>query len=399
MKKYKIDNAIKNFQETIKSVHEKWKANGEREKNFDVFLQILHSAIDKSCRLKVPKTTKRNQINNPWFTEGLRVSIEKRHKLYKEWKKSASKKKPDGVYELRQKFEAYRSHLQKTIKVAKQNFHLGQFENCNGDIKKTWKLINEIRGNKRSILKENFIIDNQLIQNRREIANKFNNYFASIAMHLNEAAENDFGMLIKTLPTFETYLIKPCENTIFIDECNEEEIVKIASEFANGKASDIHIRVIKRAVPVLAKYLKLLYNDCITRGNFPSALKVGRISPIFKKGDTQLIENYRPVSILPIFGKIFEKIIYARINSFVQAQGILHENQFGFQQGHSISHALNYTVTQISKNVKCGESVIGIFIDLSKAFDTIDLGCPTRLHHWAKIFGSILKRAAQQLVK
>ena len=137
--------------------------------------------------------------------------------------------------------------------MAKQNFHLGQFKNCNGDIKKTWKLINEIRGKKRSIIKQNFIIDNQLVQNRREIANKFNNYFASIAMHLNEAAENDFGMLIKTLPTFETYLTKPCENTIFIDEWNEEEIVKIASEFANGKASDIPIRVIKRAVPVLGQ--------------------------------------------------------------------------------------------------------------------------------------------------
>ena len=95
----------------------------------------------------------------------------------------------------------------------------------------------------RGLLRVPFIfvrsIDNELIQNRRAIANKFNEYFVSFAVNLNKAAENDFGMLIKTLPTVETYLTKPCENAIFIDECNEKEIVKITSEFANGKTSDI----------------------------------------------------------------------------------------------------------------------------------------------------------------
>ena len=148
--------------------------------------------------------------------------------------------------------------------------------------------------------------------------------------------------------------------------------MKIISGFTNGKASDIPVRVVKRAAPILVKILKLLYNNCITGGIFPSSLKTGRISPVFKKGDERLIENYRPVSILPIFGKIIEKIIYTRMYSFVVAQGILHQNQFGFRQCHSTSHALNYTVTKISEKIKCGESVIGIFIDLSKAFDTMD---------------------------
>ena len=151
----KIDNAIKYFLENAEGVYNKWRTNIEPGKNFDEFLLMSNSASDKSCKLEVPKTTKRNQINNPWFTEELCLSVEKRHKLYKEWKKSISKKKPDGVYELRQKFETYRFHLQKTVKVAKQNFHLGQFEDCKGDMKKTWKLINDIRGKKR---KKHFII-------------------------------------------------------------------------------------------------------------------------------------------------------------------------------------------------------------------------------------------------
>ena len=198
-------------------------------------------------------------------------------------------------------------------------------------------------------------------------------YFVSLAMNLNKKVENDYGLIIETLPTFETYLTKRWRKlNIHIDDCDTDEIIKIISGFANGKASDIPVRIVKRAAPVLAKILKLLYNNCISEGIFPSSLKTGRISPVFKKGDEQLIENYRPVPILPIFGKIFEKIIYTRMYSFVVAQGILHENQFGFQQSHSTSHALNYAVTKIGEKIKSSESVIGIFIDLSKAFHTID---------------------------
>ena len=96
----------------------------------------------------------------------------------------------------------------------------------------------------------------------------------------------------------------------------------------------------------------------MTDGIFPSCLKTGKITPIYKKDDEQLLENYRPVSTLPIFGKIFEKMIYVRLYSFLTTNGTLHKSQFGFRKSHSTSHDLNY--------------VLGIFFDLSKAFDTID---------------------------
>ena len=182
-------------------------------------------------------------------------------------------------------------------------------------MKKTWKLINELRGKKRVSTKPIFKIENEVVHDRRIIANKFNEYFVSLAMNLNKKVENDYGLIIEALPTFETYLTKRCENSIYIGDCDTDEIIKIISGFANGKASDIPGRIVKRAAPVLAKILKLLYNNCISGGIFPSSLKTDRISPVFKKGDEQLIENYRPVSILPIF----EKIIYTRMYSFVVA--------------------------------------------------------------------------------
>ena len=101
-------------------------------------------------------------------------------------------------------------------------------------------------------------------------------------------------------------------------------------------------------------------------------LKIGRISPIYKKDNDELLENYRPVSTLPVFGKLLEKLIYSRLYSFILAKCSMYENQFGFRKGHSISHALNYSVNYIENLTRSKKHVLGIFIDLSKAFDTLD---------------------------
>ena len=107
-------------------------------------------------------------------------------------------------------------------------------------------------------------------------------------------------------------------------------------------------------------------------GKFPSVLKVGRISPINKKDAKDNIKNYRPISTLPVFGKIFEKILYSRIYNYVTSKNKISETQFGFRKLHSTSHAIHHSVNFIKKSHTNSNHVIGVFIDLSKAFDTID---------------------------
>ena len=105
---------------------------------------------------------------------------------------------------------------------------------------------------------------------------------------------------------------------------------------------------------------------------FPDELKVGKISPIYKKESEELLENYRPVSKLAIFGKIFEKVMFARLHSFVTSQNLLYENQYGFRKYHSTSHAINYSADHVKSCLKQNKKhVLGIFIDQSKAFDSI----------------------------
>lgn len=201
---------------------------------------------------------------------------------------------------------------------------------------------------------------------------KFNEYFVSIATKLNSDMVPDMPLKVHGLPSFYSFLNPPNVNSIVMGDCSETEISDIISEFGSGKASDIPIKVIKKSSPIISRKLSEYYNLLMGAGIFPDVLKLGKVTPVFKKGNSELLENYRPISTLPIFGKIFEKVIYTRLYSFFTSQNLLYDKQFGFRKSHSTNHAINHSATYVSNKLNNKEHVLGIFIDLSKAFDTID---------------------------
>ena len=343
--------------------------------SFSNFIEFYESAIDNTCKLESPKVSKRTSAINPWITPGLINSITEKDKLHKNWAKSKNSKQPDGNPALYDKYKQHRKILKYTIKKAKSKYYFDKFDKHKGDPKSTWKIINELRGKSKHGLKSSFVVNDERITCRRAIANKFNEYFNNMASKLNSTAllnDNFFGLPIVGIPNFHTFLNQPENSSVYLADTHNDEIEKIVREFENGKASDVPIILVKRSIRIISPILTELYNTCIAEGVFPIEFKSGKITPVYKKGNAELLENYRPVSTLPIFGKIFEKIIYSRLYSFLTAKGILHEKQFGFRKGHSTSHALHSSVGIIKSATNEGKHVLGIFIDLSKAFDTLD---------------------------
>ena len=152
------------------------------ESNFEVFATSLSGLIDE-CFLVPEKLqhSKRNRLINPWITSGIIASINRKNFLYKRWKKSIPKSSKSESQAFYLEYKNFRRRLKGIIKVAKKSYYSKKFNNFNGDIKKTWGLINELRGKSKNALKPSFIIDGQLVQDRRIICNHFNKYFTSIA--------------------------------------------------------------------------------------------------------------------------------------------------------------------------------------------------------------------------
>ena len=108
------------------------------------------------------------------------------------------------------------------------------------------------------------------------------------------------------------------------------------------------------------------------QGVFPTVLKKAKVIPIFKGGDSSQLSNYKPVSVLPCFSKILERLMYNRLLSFVKKHSLLYNYQFGFRKGYSTNFAMITLIYKISQALDEGNYVLGIFLDLSKAFDTVN---------------------------
>ena len=337
---------------------------------FSEFTEIFHGALDSTCKLLRPKTTKRTFQNNPWITDSIKTAIDRKHEMKEEWVNSIDKKtRPLGDQCLKKRFTDYRRVLKAVINSAKNSYNCNRILDSKHDRKKTWQVINELRGKSKKIIKPTIVIDNQKITDRRIIANQFNKYFNSIASKLNETISD---LSDSQFSSFEEFLMPSNKNSIFLNDCSPAELLEIVKELDNNKSSDIPIRVIKKSAHVICPYLSSYFNHYMTIGHFPDNLKVGKVTPIFKKGNTEDVGNFRPVSTLSIFGKIFEKVIYRRIYDFALSQNILDQNQFGFRKSHGTSYAVNYSMKIVLDALKDKQHVLGIFIDLSKAFDTID---------------------------
>ena len=211
-----------------------------------------------------------------------------------------------------------------------------------------------------------------MVEDRRQISNGFNKFFASVAKKLNCKIHSSTLNHNNTGGNFISYLKNRVSNSIYMSPTSADEIEEVVKNFQNDKSSDIPVLIMKKSSKYISSHLAAFLNRFMETGCFPSILKTGKITPIYKKDDPQKLDNYRPVSVIPIFSKIFEKVIYNRLYSFLTSMNVIYDKQFGFRKNHSTTHAVNYSVNKLLNDIEEKRHIVGIFIDLSKAFDTID---------------------------
>ena len=252
------------------------------------------------------------------------------------------------------------------MRKREQDYIEEQLDLNKDDMSKSWKVIKENIGRgKNTHNSSKFTINGNPKFDRYVISNSFNNYFTHVGPQLAQKIQGHINPLNYLNRTMKSMLI------LYI---SEYEIIEIIKSLKNSSAGydNIPASIAKQCIQHYIKPLTYLINSSFECGIFPNELKLAKVIPIFKNGDKQEISNYRPISILAFFSKIFGKTMYNHLINFIDKNKILYKYQFGFHKLHSTNHAIISLVEKVNNALDSGKILIGVFLDLKNTFDTVD---------------------------
>lgn len=329
------------------------------DKSYDTFLDIFMSLYDEHCPVKeLLKKSKRNK--SPWLTKGIINACKKKNNLYKLFIKSKT-------VEAELRYKRYRNKLTDIIRSSKQLYYRQLLYENKNNIKRTWDTLNSLikNGCSKSMYPEYFIDKNNEHHNKTEIVNSFNNYFVNIGPQLAAEIPNRVA---------EASITRN-QSTFFLSAITEQELVNVVLKCKSKSSTDcydIDMTLVKNIIFHIAKPLTYICNLSFQSGCFPDKMKVAKVLPLFKNGNKHYFTNYRPISLLPQFSKILEKLFNSRLESFLDKHHIINEGQYGFRKQRTTSMAILDAIEGITTNLNEKKIVAGVFIDLKKAFDTIN---------------------------
>lgn len=320
----------------------------------------------------IEKCTNTRKLNNkrkclkPWITGGLLRSIRKRDALKKQCTLS-----PNNLASLNN-YKKYRNSLSKLIKKSRYDYYKDKLGQCLNDSKKTWSVIREATGDRENRHEINYITDrnNVKLTEPKLIANEFNSYFSTIggvlAGGITPPPPAVRGIGVHNTANPNTFYLAPTTENELINEINS-----LKSGVSSGE-DGVTSEVLKYNHQHLLQPLKHIINCIFYSGVYPDALKTAIIVPIHKQGERGLTSNYRPIALISSISKLFEKCIKHKVMLFLEKYNLLSSNQFAFREDLGTEGALCKVTETILQGLDAGDRVVGIFLDLKKAFDTVD---------------------------
>ena len=299
----------------------------------------------------------------PWITKKIQKLIRRKELVYSKYVRNKSQ-----FWYIR--YRSLCDIVKAEISSGKRRYFNWYFKINMDNSKKVWKGISEIINNKFSKDNEEIYLDDNgnIITNQKTVANKFNKFYTSVAEKLVLKLGNP-------ATKFQDYLKNPNEHSIFLNETDPGEVATLIRGLDITKSGDIYginPRLIKDGGPSMASNLSRIFNVSLRDGIFPHLLKVAKVIPIYKSDSKMLASNYRPISLLPIIGKLLEKLIFARLTGFIKKYNIIYKRQYGFQTGISTEHAHIDIQNAILDSLERKENPCCLFLDFAKAFDTVN---------------------------
>ena len=352
---------MREFSETLSHTDwsEMYTASGTQEA-FDLFhnkLMELHNKHFPKVRIKKGYSNRK-----PWLSEALRDCIKRKNKMYYVFKKV-----PSVNNEIC--YKKYRNKLNHILLRAEKQYYHDLLNKHKGNLRKSWGIIkNIIHKNKKSLNQSKFqLSDGNMTSDKKVISGKFNDFFVNVG-----------PMLAKKIPCINksplSYMTSRTNESIFLSPVTPVELEKMLLTLKNSATGwdEINAMFLKTSLNYIRDPLCHICNMSLEEGIFPSKLKIANVLPLFKAEEPSQFNNYRPVSLLCILSKVFEKIMYNRLSDFITKLELLYEFQFGFRKKHSTYLAHLILLDKLTNSLDNGEKVIGIYLDFSKAFDTVN---------------------------
>ena len=319
----------------------------------------------------------------PWITPEIQNLMRIRDRLFERKKRQPLNDHVRVVY------NRVRNRVSRQLAKSKKEHYESYFDEMNSNIKKTWegirKIVNVKKSTKFSISHLN--INGKIVDEPIDIANNFNNFFVNVGPE----TEKSIPRIPNQSPN--QFLKNRNQFDFIIAHISEEEIVDIIVALPKKSVGphSLPINFLKIVADIVAIPLCNIINLSFSQGIFPDMLKIAKVIALFKSGSTEEVNNYRPISLLPIFDKIIEKLMHKQLYKFLEDHNILFKNQFGFRKKCSTAHSLIEITEKIKESIDSGKFGCGIFIDLKKAFDTVNHKILLqKLEHYG-VRGTILK--------
>ncbi len=369
------ETAIQNIKTDLSIISWDYLNDLDTESSFETFTKRVTDILDKHAPIVTKKIPPKYVIREPWMTPGLLKSSFTSSKLLK---KSLTKSKNHPCHV---NYVQYRNKYNSLKRIAKKSYYAKKLDEYKNDVSKTWKILNEVIGksNDKTSISDTFIVNGHPTTDPKVISNEFCSFYSTVGAKLASA----IPMANKP---YTSYLQGNYMHSFFLHNTDKCEIQKIIKSLKSKKSSGfdgLNSIMFKEFNELISAPIATIFNKSFENGTVPDIMKIAKVIPVYKSKDPKQFTNYRPISLLPTLSKILEKVVYKRLYEYLIKKNILYNSQYGFRNSHSTIDAITEFTANVLKGFDKRQMTLSVFLDLSKAFDTLPHDIIiNKLHHY-----------------